>query len=140
MSHDQLLAGCGLRGREVVKAVLAEHKIHPEDLFGLSRQPHLVAARIDAAQRMRAFKYSRAKIGEVLKRDGSTIGHYLNPKLRIRKRLKLQKTRLFASLPADVQEIVESVAIAENVSLLVLMAQWVSERALYEAKTKSRAA
>jgi predicted transcriptional regulator len=136
--HDQLLAGAGLRGRDVIKAVLAEHRIHPEDLFGLSREPHLVAARIDAAKQMRALGYSHRKIGEILKRDRTCITHYLDPKIREKKRRRLQQTRLFQGLSADVQSIVEQIAIAEGVSLKSLMAEWVSERALYEAEAKRR--
>lgn len=135
---EDYLKGCSLRARAIIQGVLQKHKLGPLDFFSHYRVPHLVEARIDAAQQLNAIGYSHTRIGNVLHRNRSTIQHYLTPNVRVRKREHLRKTRALATLDPEIRSIVIEYAAAENVAVHVLMAQWVSERARFEAEAKAR--
>lgn len=127
------------RPRMVISGVLLEMGLHPDDFFGQSRQPHLVNARRIAAQRLIELGFSPSQVARYLKRNHTTVLNYL-PKLREAKRPRYSSNRLLRHLTDDVREIVLAAAKAEGVTPYVLMAQWVGERAIYEAQAKARAA
>jgi hypothetical protein len=126
------------RGRQIVSEVLLDHRIHPDDFFGYARDEHLVKARKDCAERLSAAGYSAQEIGRMMKRDHTTILNYF-PKLRESKNRRYITNKLLEILPPDIREIVQAFAKAEGVSISVLIAQWVGERATYEAEVKIEA-
>jgi transposase len=133
-----LLAGSGSRGRAIIKAVLNDHSLDPDDFFGTSRIDYLVEARIDAAVRMRARGYSHSRIADMLCRDRSTITYYLNPNGRAVKRNSLRQTRAVKLLAPDTAKFVLEIANAEQIAPEMLIAQWISERASYEIEARAR--
>ena len=62
---------------EVLIAVAAQYGVVVESLSGPTRTRWIVAARTDAAQRLRAMGLSLEEIGGMLARDHSTVYHML---------------------------------------------------------------
>ena len=126
------------RGKQIISAVLLDHGLHPDDFFGYARDQHLIKARMECAERLSAAGYNASEIARMMKRNHTTILNYF-PKLRDAKNGRYLKNRLLEFLPPDIREIVQAYAKAEGVSIAVLIAQWVGERATYEAQAKIEA-
>ena len=126
------------RGKQIISAVLLDHGLHPDDFFGYARDQHLIKARRECAERLSAAGYNASEIARMMKRNHTTILNYF-PKLRDAKNGRYLKNRLLEFLPPDIREIVQAYAKAEGVSIAVLIAQWVGERATYEAQAKIEA-
>jgi len=126
------------RGKQIISAVLLDHGLHPDDFFGYARDQHLIKARMECAERLSAAGYNASEIARMMKRNHTTILNYF-PKLRDTKNGRYLKNRLLEFLPPDIREIVQAYAKAEGVSIAVLIAQWVGERATYEAQAKIEA-
>jgi hypothetical protein len=128
------------KGRGIVRQVLADHGLDADEFFGRGRFAPLVAARRDAARRLRDSGFSWVQTARILKRNEDTIRCYLTEAMQTARRDRMRERRAFTFMPADVVEIIIAFAKAENVKPEVLIAQWASERALYEAQAKVRAA
>ena len=109
-----------------------------DDFFGGAREPHLVAARRDCAQRLSGAGYSAAAIGRMMKRSPTTILNYF-PGMAEKKKGRYAARRLMRLVSADLCSAIRDIAKAENVSPEVLMSQWVAERATYEVEARARA-
>ncbi|MEZ0060880.1 putative transcriptional regulator [Bradyrhizobium elkanii] len=72
--------------RQIIGAVLEKYRVEPVELFGYSREGHLVAARREAARRLKKQGYSITRIGRILHRDHSTISNYIYESIRKAKR------------------------------------------------------
>lgn len=127
------------RPRMVISGVLLEMGLHPDDFFGQSRQPHLVNARRLATERLIDLGFSPSQIGRYLKRNHTTILNYL-PKLREAKRGRYARKIILRLLAPDAREVVKAYATAEGVTPELLVAQWINERAHFEAEAKARVA
>lgn len=127
------------RAKMIIAAVLKLHQVHPDDFYGTVREAYLVAARREAVVRLVEAGYSPTHIARILKRNHTTILNYL-PRMREVKKSRASATRILRHLSEDARQIVIDAAKAEGVPPYVLLAQWVSERARYEAEAKARAA
>ena len=109
-------------------------------LLGLSdsREEDVVAARMDAAHRLKAAGFGVVRIGEILKRDHAVIRYYLNkiPRENNRTRQSLRRRRRL--LPDDIRAAIDEIAELEGVPPHVLLSQWISERARYEIEARAR--
>jgi len=74
-----------MRGREIIKTILAERGISADDFFGKRRLPHLVEARREAIVRMRGLGMGRPLIARIMKRNEFTIKYWTMPGLRERR-------------------------------------------------------
>jgi hypothetical protein len=73
-----------MKGRQIIRAVMAERKIGPKDFFG-SRFPEHVAARRDAITRMHEAGFNHAAIGRLMSRHETTIWYWVDAKGRAKK-------------------------------------------------------
>lgn len=73
-----------MRGREIIKAIMREHLVLPEEFFGNRKLPRLVKARRAAALRMAKAGIRVPVIARLMKRDPRTIFYHINPKKRER--------------------------------------------------------
>lgn len=128
------------RGKSIIRDVLKEHQICADDFFGLRRDKHLTAARYDAAQRLRHADYSWSAIGRLMKRNHSTIRHYCLPDRRQRQKEVYRDKWAMRFMDAGTREVVLAFAEAHDTKPEVIIAQWVADRADYEAREKARAA
>lgn len=74
-----------MRGRDVIKAILAERGISADEFFGRTRLAHVVEARRDAIEQMRALGMGRPLIARIMRRNESTINYWSIPGLRERR-------------------------------------------------------
>jgi predicted transcriptional regulator len=125
--QHELLAG---RANAIIASVLTAHRLHRDDFFGPYREPHLVAARAEAARRLAASGMSASRIGRVLNRHYTTVLNYLG--LKDRKRQRLNERAILRRLDPELRPVVEEIAAAESVTIETLIAQWVGERARFE--------
>ncbi|WP_084030856.1 hypothetical protein [Bradyrhizobium paxllaeri] len=65
------------RMREIIRQVAAEHGLHPVEVATRKTKSRYVLARVDAARRLRAARYSTMQIGAALGVDHSTVSLYL---------------------------------------------------------------
>ena len=121
---------------EIVRSVILRHHIHKDDFFGLSRELHLVQARIEAAQKLHSAGKTKSQIARVLKRNIDTIRYYLEPNIKRRKQAKYIANWPLAWLTQDVREIIAAFAAAEQTTPRAIISEWVCERARYEASQK----
>lgn len=128
-----------MRARIIIEAVLLDHRIHAEDFFSLYRDKHLIAARATATQRLFDVGYTATRIGQFLKRNRSTVLNY-QPHHREVKRSRHAAKTIMRHLTPEARRIVVDFAAAEHVKPELLIAEWVNERAHYEADAKARAA
>lgn len=128
------------RGRKIINEVLHEHELCADDFFGLRRDKHLTTARYDAAQRLRAAGYGWSAIGRLMKRNHSTVRHYCLPERRQRQMESYRDKWAMRLMDAGTREIVFAAARAEGTKPGIIIAQWVNERASYEAQAKRAAA
>ncbi|MDB5620541.1 hypothetical protein [Tardiphaga sp.] len=133
-----------MKHRQIVRATLSVHQICAEDFFGRSREPYLVAARMNCAVRLQSAGYAFADIGRFMKRSPSTILYYLNPDMRERKQSyyakRWQEQGALKLLPEHIQAIVVEYAKAENITPRALVSEWIAERAQHEADSRRAAA
>ncbi|GAC1572995.1 MAG: hypothetical protein NVS3B5_02250 [Sphingomicrobium sp.] len=123
---------------QIIAEVLEKHAINLDDLTGRCRDAYLVEARMDAAHRLRAADFLSTQIGKILKRDHTTILHYLSEDKRTRKIRTLRLSR-FKWMAPDVKDQVIEIAMAEDADPGALVAGWIAERARYEIEARSRA-
>lgn len=132
-----------MKSRKITRETLVDHQICAEDFYGLSRQPHLVAARMDCAARLKDAGYAVSQIGRFIKRSHSTILYYLNPELREKKQnyyaKRWQEQGALKCLPEHVQAIVVEYAKAKNTTPRAIVSDWISDRAKYEARAREAA-
>lgn len=129
-----------MRGAQIIRQVLLDHGIAREDFLGLRRDKHLVAARQDAAKRLSAANFSRRQIGRMMKRTSETIRFYVDQKTRDYKAQLNRDKYGLRFLDVGTREIVLDFARLEDTKPEIVIAQWVAERARYEAEQKARAA
>ena len=128
-----------LRARVIIETVLRDHHLHAEDFYSTGRGKDLVEARRDAGKKLIEIGYSSTRIGRMLKRDHSTVLNYLDIH-RKRKGEYYAGKALMKHLTPEARQIVLDYAKTENVKPHVVIAQWINERATYEAEAKLRAA
>jgi hypothetical protein len=128
-----------IKARLTVEAVMREHHVHVEDFYSLYRDRHLVAARGAAAERLLDIGYMPGRIALFLRRNRTTVLNYLPQHKETRKTRHAAKT-ILRHLTPEARVTVLDYAHAENVKPELLIAQWVNERASYEAQAKLRAA
>lgn len=121
----------------IINRVLTAHRISKADLLGKSRDADLVMARKAIAHSLKAERFSVRHIGRILHRDRSTIEHYLG--MRVDSSMLLPNS--INCFPEDIREAITSVARSERVTPAVIVAEWITERARFEAsKTMEKAA
>lgn len=124
----------------IIADIVKHHRLDPDRFFSRSQLPELCAARKDAAHRLREAGFSKRRIGQILKRDRSTITFYFNPQMAERKRSRRRIYQLLESLAPDIRDIVGAISSAEQISPVTIITEWVNERARHEAAAKARAA
>lgn len=75
----------------ILDAVASDHGIGIADIIGLSRVAHIVAARKDAANRLRTAGMPRPQIAKALQRDISSIDAYIYPSREKRQRVYAER-------------------------------------------------
>jgi hypothetical protein len=125
---------------QILGEVMAKHCVTPEELVGNSRMGDVLAARRDAAVRLKAAGFHPTAIARTLRRDPATIHNYLDSQYRDRKRDRMRARKALNRLLPGVNDTVAAIAAAEGVSPVMLAAEWIAERARYEAEAKARAA
>jgi hypothetical protein len=120
----------------IIKAVLQTHRLHKDDFFGPYRWSYLIEARMDAANRLRAAGFSVNQIARIMKRNHTTILNYF-PDLREAKRRRLNERMILRKLDPELCPVVKTIAAAEGVTIEILIAQWVGERARYEISQRN---
>jgi hypothetical protein len=129
-----------MNARDIIKAVLLDRGLCAEDFFSQLRLKHLVDARKDAARRMRDHGYAAIFIARKLKRNHTTVLFYLDEARQQRKRAKGFELWMLGKFAPHAAEVVKAVAQAEGKQPADVIAEWVAERAEYEARAKVRAA
>lgn len=124
-------------GAQIIKSVLRSHRLHQDDFFGPCRMPHLVEARRDAARQLVAAGFPPTFAARLLKRNHTTVLYYLD-RLPVSKALRYHGRKILRHLAPDTANVVTEFAKAEGVSVHMLMATWVVERATHEADSKAR--
>jgi hypothetical protein len=125
---------------QILGEVMAKHCVTPEELVGNSRMGDVLAARRDAAARLKAAGFHVAAIARTLRRDPATIHNYLDSDYGDRKRDRTRARKALNRLLPESKDTVAAIAAAEGVSPVMLAAEWIAERARYEAEAKARAA
>lgn len=131
------------KAQQIIDAVIADHSCGRDEFFSRHSEAYLVNARVDAARRLRnELDLSSTVIARLLKRECSTIRYYLKPNLRARKqagpKAKWRSAQVLRFLDPDAAATVAAVAVAENTAPEMIIAQWIGERARFEAEAKSR--
>lgn len=72
-----------MKGRDIIKAVMREHLVSPEEFFGNNRLPRFVAARREAAKRMAAAGIRVPVIARLMKRHPRTVAYHVNDSKRL---------------------------------------------------------
>jgi IS30 family transposase len=127
-----------VKGHEIIKTVAAEHRLHIDDMLGRCRVDYLVAARRDAAIRLRGANFPIPQIAKMLKRDHSTIINYIDGG-HVRKSRYFRKRALQFVNP-QAQAVILETAKLERTTPEIIIAEWVNERARCEMEAKARAA
>jgi hypothetical protein len=125
---------------QILGEVMAKHCVTPEELVGDSRMADVLAARRDATARLKAAGFHVAAIARTLRRDPATIHNYLDSQYGDRRRDRMRARKALNRLSPEIKDIVGAIAAAEGVSPVMLAAEWIAERARYEAEAKARAA
>ncbi|MET4210503.1 hypothetical protein [Bradyrhizobium sp. LA2.1] len=121
----------------VISRVLAAHRISKRDLLGECRDSDLVMARKAIAHSLRAERFSVRHIGRILHRDRSTIEHYLGMRVDV----SMVLPNSINCFPTEVQDAITAAARSQRMTPAVIVAEWITERALFEAsKTMEKAA
>jgi hypothetical protein len=113
--------------RGTIDAVIARHRINRDDFFGPKRSEYLVAARRDAAVRMKALGYNDYRIAREMRRDVGTIRNYYQP--RGDRRAVARADGIMAKLAPDLASVVVKAAQAEEVTVEQLLVRWIADRA-----------
>lgn len=116
-----------MTAQQIIDVVLHEHQLGREDLFSRHRGPHLVKARKDAARRLKTISLSNGQIARLLRRDEGTIRFYLD------ETGEKQRNYALRHLGPTAKATLVAVAKAKQVDPAVIAAQWITERAEYEA-------
>ena len=122
---------------DILASVRRFHRVTMAQLLSASRAPEIVAARADAAQRLKICGFHAARIARILNRDPSVISSYLNGKYCGGKKDKRFTSVSLGKIPSDVREVVTEVARLSDTTPEIIVAEWVCERAMYEASAKS---
>lgn len=125
---------------EIITGVLRRHLLSKEEFFGRSQVPEFCAARREAARLLKDADFSNRRIGQILKRDRSTVVFYLSSEMVQRKRIRRRIYKVLESLEPDVREVVSQISEAEQVSPMLLIREWINERARFEAEAMRRTA
>lgn len=124
----------------IIAGVLKRHRVTLEELTSRCKLAEAVAARKEAARLLLDAQFTPRRVGEILKRDRSTVEYWFNPISTEKKRERKRVYKILYSLEPDVREVVDQFAQAENVSPQTIVREWIAERARHEAATKARAA
>jgi hypothetical protein len=116
-----------MTAQQIIDSVLQAHRLGREDFFSRHRHSHLVMARKDAARRLKAISLSSAQIARLLRRDEGTIRFYLD------ETGEKQRNYALRHLGPVAKATLIAVAKAKHVDPAVIAAQWITERAEYEA-------
>lgn len=73
-----------MRGEDIIKAVMREHLVLPEEFFGMSRLPRFAKARRTAIAEMADSGLSKAAIAKLMQRSWSTVAYHLDAGYRQR--------------------------------------------------------
>lgn len=120
----------------IIHSVLVAHGISRADLLSTCRDSDLVMARKSAARSLRAAGFGTYHIGRILRRDRSTIEHYLG--FRVRARASLPNS--VACFPDDIRSVIWAAADAECTTPAAIVTQWITERARMETNQQRSAA
>lgn len=63
--------------KQLLRDIALRHDIGVNDILGYNRQPHVVAARFEAYRALRESGLSLCAIGDIMKRDHTTVLHGL---------------------------------------------------------------
>ena len=121
---------------DIIASVSRFHGVTMAQLSGLSRAPEIVAARADAAQRLKIAGFHAARIGRILKRDPSVISDYLKGHYCGGKKDKRLTSISLSKLPRDVCDVVAETARLSQTTPEIIVAELVCERAMYEVTAK----
>jgi hypothetical protein len=126
---------------DILASVKRTHAVTTSELIGPSRDPEAVAARADAAQRLKMAGFRAAHIARILKRNPTVIGDYLHGQYRGGKNDGRFVSMPFGKhLPREVRDVVIEMARISNTTPEIILAEWICERATYELEAKSREA
>ena len=120
---------------QIISRVLIAHRISRADLLGKCRDADLVAARKAIAHSLRAAGFGLRHIGRILKRDRSTVEHYLGSRLKT----CVMLPNSLNQFPEDVRDTVAAIAMAERTTPAVIITEWVTERARTLGQQRSAA-
>lgn len=126
--------------RGIISDVLKLHRLSDEEFFSRSKMAELVAARKDAANRLRKAGFTPGHIAKILRRERTTVVHYFSDGMVEVKRGRGRLYKILYSLPDDVRGTIEELAKAEEASPYTILREWISERARHEAAARARAA
>jgi hypothetical protein len=124
---------------EIIADVLAKYRLRWEVLAGKTTSHAIRNARHELTVRLYAAGIATSRVAQLLGRAKGTVRGWRNGKLNL-KRPERRVYKILATLPADVREIVEAFAVAEDVSPQTIIRGWIAERARHEAESKARAA
>ena len=120
--------------------VLRKHGLKAAELYSRSSAEDIVEARREIATRLKSSGFRVVAIARILKRTPGLIEHYLRPNYPDRKRNYARASCALKKIPRGLSDLVAEIAKAEGISPTTLAAEWIAERATYEAQQKARAA
>jgi len=124
----------------LIRDALAKYGLTNEEFFGRGGAEDMVAARREVAIGLKNAGFRIAAIARILKRKHASVHYYLDPNYARRKRNRMRAICGLRRVSQDIADVVADIAAAEGISPTVLVAEWISERATYEAEAKARAA
>lgn len=113
---------------QIIHSVLTARRISKRDLLSKCRDEDLVLARKEIAISLKKAGFGIRHIGRILKRDRSTVEHYLGSRLRTSALLPNSINRF----PEDVRAIVAAKAQSEGTTPAEIVTGWITERARME--------
>lgn len=120
----------------IIHSALVAHRISRADLLGKCRDADLVMARKAVARSLKAAGFGVYHIGRILKRDRSTIEHYLGRRAHAHASLP----NSVGCFPDEIRSVIWAAADAECTTPAAIVTQWITERARTELGQQRSAA
>lgn len=76
-----------MKGKDIIKEVLRQRRVKPEEFFGATHLADVVAARRIAARRLSAAGFRVCAIARLMKRNHSTVTYWTRPGYRARRKI-----------------------------------------------------
>jgi hypothetical protein len=122
----------------ILESVCRDHAVSMEEINSRKQSKRMVAARTDAIDRLKLVGFSDGNICRIFGRTPKFVRYHRNRHKELVRHRGRDLPHWTRGLSTEMRTALLQIAGSENVSVHVLMLEWVAERLNFEVQAKSR--